>query len=96
MTVLCADGVRGVLVLYCVVLFFLPKKKHVQTAFGFSTPIILLPLPISLLLTFHDSSPACKIYALFYNVSHALKQVLSQAVTRAGGSNLPPISTAIM
>lgn len=36
--------------------------------------IILLLLPVSLLITLHDFSLTCKIYALLYKVSYALKK----------------------
>lgn len=58
--------------------------------------IILLLLPISLQITLLDFSPTCKIHALLYNVSYALKKLLSQAFTRAGRSSLPPTGIAIM
>lgn len=83
MTVLCEHGATEI---------SLPFKinKNVQTAFVQSilASIILLPLLISLLLTLLDFSPASKIHALFFSVSHELKQILSQAVTRAGDLTL--------
>lgn len=81
MTVLCEHGATEI---------SLPFKINVQTAFVQSilASIILLPLLISLLLTLLDFSPASKIHALFFSVSHELKQILSQAVTRAGDLTL--------
>ena len=81
---------QGRLSVFVCFLFFYKTCSNCFWIHHFSNPIILLPLPISLLLTLHDFSPTCKVYALFYNVSHALKNVLSHAVTRAARSNLPP------